>query len=52
MYFRSSAETVSRTSSHICAIYVVVINRFYDCVIADPRVPCKTCNSFFISKEL
>ena len=46
MYFRFSAETFSRTSSHICGIYVVVINRFYDCEIAHPRVACKICSSF------
>ena len=52
MYVRFHAEMFSRTSSHICGTYVWVINMYYDCGIAHPRVPCKICNSFFSSKEL
>ena len=32
--------------------YMPVINRYYDCDIAHPKVPCKICCSFFCSKEL
>ena len=52
MYFRFRAEMFRRISSHICGIYVWVINRYYDCDIAHPRVPCKICSSFFSSNGI
>ena len=52
MYFRFHAEMLNRTSSYTCGIYVVIINRYYDCEVPHLGVPCKICSSFFISQEL
>ena len=46
IYLRFSAEIFNKISSHICCIYVAVINRYYDCDITYKQIAYQICNIF------